>query len=338
MRFSPGLQGLRGVAALLIVVYHTPLLAGGWISVDVFFVLSGFLVTRLLLAEHERKGRIHLSRFFVRRAARLLPALLVLLVVAGSIAMLRHQPQSSALNATLGFGTNVLVAGGAQIDVLGQLWSLAEEGQFYVLWPLILILALRLRRPWLVAVGLACVSLVAAFVLGQQGNYARVYYGPDSHAFPLFVGCAGAFIAARPRGIVYGLALIPLIFTLYLGSTASDVAPAMALVSLLALGLVLSETPWLGHRWLQRLGDYSYGLYLWHWFFFMEVGTGIRLLVSIPLTLTCAVASYHFIERPARGLVHHLHEREPERILTRGQAEGGARVLVDDRLDVVVER
>lgn len=228
LRYQPGLDGIRGLAVLAVLLYHAqvPWLRGGFLGVDVFFVLSGYLITRLLLAEWRRWGSIDLRAFWLRRARRLLPALfLVLLAVAGYAALLASAGQLAAIRgdalATVGYVANWRFVFAeqsyfAQYDEpspLRHMWSLGIEEQFYLVFPLLLIglLTLRLRRPALAGwLGLGALgSAVLAAVLYRPGaDPSRVYYGTDTRLQALLVGAVAAVLvrsaaAGAPRPGTY---------------------------------------------------------------------------------------------------------------------------------------
>lgn len=210
-RFA-GLDGMRGIAVLLVVVYHLfppAVLPGGFVGVDVFFVISGFLITSLLLREHVSTGRVALGRFWQRRARRLLPALAVVVVVCSALAWLVGGDVLVDLDAqVLGAATFsynwVSVAGGggyfaaATPELFRNFWSLAVEEQFYVLWPLIFPLFLLLPRAWArttaaFALAAASVAWMGVSVAGG-GDVTRAYFGTDTHAFGLLLGVGLAFL------------------------------------------------------------------------------------------------------------------------------------------------
>jgi peptidoglycan/LPS O-acetylase OafA/YrhL len=302
-RYWPSLDGVRGVAIALVVAYHLGYLGGGWIGVDVFFVLSGFLITSLLLDERTRSGIVRLRAFWARRARRLLPALLVLVVAiavyawAGGTAVVPAQLRSPAV-ATLFYFANwqQVIAGHsyfAQFQApspLQHTWSLAIEEQYYLLWPLLFLALARLLRSRPVRVlvfpmaALAAASAlwmgVAAHVFGAD----RAYLGTDTRAWELLLGGMGAVILASPRPSVPR----PRTWALSTAVAAAVVATGVAfaagppawvwdggLVAVAAGALVVvmgcaahPDGPVaraLSWRPLRGLGLISYSLYLWHW-------------------------------------------------------------------------
>jgi peptidoglycan/LPS O-acetylase OafA/YrhL len=211
-----GLDGLRAVAIAAVVVFHlnASWMPGGFLGVDVFFVVSGFLITSLLVLEHGRTDRLDLPRFWVRRAQRLLPALVLVVVTSVLIA----RTVSSDLLVGIGrqvagaltFSTNwvEITAGSSYFDqtapqLFMNFWSLAVEEQFYLLWPLVTVALLAFatsRTRVAVALGLGTVSaLLMAVLLDPMGDATRVYYGTDTHLVGLMLGAAVAFAWTSPR-------------------------------------------------------------------------------------------------------------------------------------------
>ncbi len=228
-RYLPGLDGLRALAVLAVVAYHLNLgwAQGGLLGVGVFFTLSGYLITDLLLTQYERIGRLQLGDFWLRRARRLLPALFVMLAVVVAWVTLLDTPQLPAIRgavaASAAYVSNWwLIAQHSSYfarfgppSPLGHLWSLAVEEQFYLIWPWLLWLGLR----WFgrqgrsgvrlklaaAALLLAAASAVAMAVFYRPGyDPARVYDGTDTRAFALLIGAALAFVwpSLRLRGDV----------------------------------------------------------------------------------------------------------------------------------------
>ncbi len=347
-----GLDGLRALAVALVILFHlTPpgTLVGGFVGVDVFFVVSGFLITGLLLREHSDTGRIDLASFWRRRARRLLPALGLLLVVT--------------LAAALVVGGDVLVNLGRQVlgaatfsgnwlsiasassyfddstpELLRNLWSLAVEEQFYLLWPLLVAVALiRMPRPLRLAVigALALASAVAMGLLWDPVDATRVYYGTDTHAFGLLAGAALAVLSQAwpqralewPRrlrtaaGCIGALALLGLVASSVVlqgdaavtyrgGLPLVAVLTALVIATLLVPGTPLARL--LSLRPIAWVGVRSYGLYLWHWPVLVLVAAALPGwprdgalgwaigVVALVITVAAATVSYALVEQPVR--------------------------------------
>jgi peptidoglycan/LPS O-acetylase OafA/YrhL len=214
-RYMPGLDGLRAVAVLAVIAYHLqlPFAPGGLLGVGVFFTLSGYLITDLLLGQHAAAGQVRLTEFWLRRARRLLPALFVMLAVVAVWVALLDRAQlpglRPAMAAAAGYVSNwwLIVQHTSYFarfgppSPLGHLWSLAVEEQFYLIWPWLLLLGLRAApgrrgRYWLTAATLALAAASAAeMALLYHPGYdpTRVYDGTDTRAFALMIGAALAF-------------------------------------------------------------------------------------------------------------------------------------------------
>ncbi|WP_344058342.1 acyltransferase family protein [Terrabacter lapilli] len=248
-----GLDGLRAVAIVAVLVYHlnASWLPGGFLGVDVFFVVSGFLITTLLVRERDRTGRIALSRFWVRRARRLLPALVLCVVTSVLIARAVSQDLlvdiGREIVGALTFSTNWLeiTAGTSYFDqtapqLFMNFWSLAVEEQFYLLWPLLTLALLafssRVRVGAAVAVGLASSLLMATmFTPGTDGT--RVYYGTDTHVMGLMAGAALAFAWASPR-------LAPLVAPSRWGRFGAYAVPFALAVLVAEMALLDEQSAW----------------------------------------------------------------------------------------------
>jgi peptidoglycan/LPS O-acetylase OafA/YrhL len=226
---EPALDGLRGLAVTAVVVFHLGHLRGGFLGVDLFFVLSGYLITSLLLAEHGTTGAIDVGRFWARRARRLLPALLLMLVGV-AVLLLRFTPEPVRVGlrgdalATLGYVANWHQMVGrlgywdqfTQPSPLDHTWSLAIEEQFYLLWPLLAIVVLgswprrrpadgvlpthQQRRLGIVALAGAAVSLLLLAATYSPLGTNRAYFATDTRIGPTLLGAAlAALTAGRPR-------------------------------------------------------------------------------------------------------------------------------------------
>ena len=200
----PVLDGLRGIAVLLVMLTHTQILPNGYLGVDLFFGLSGFLITTLLYEEWERNGTISLRRFYGRRARRLLPALLILLVGLALIDVFAYTLTGWSFGrktlTTLLFVNNWAAVSDhtRQLGALTPTWSLAEEEQFYLLWPLVLIVMLRHRLSPRLIVAILALAVVAALALSPRLSTAipnfQIYFSPMDRGVELAMGCIAAIV------------------------------------------------------------------------------------------------------------------------------------------------
>jgi peptidoglycan/LPS O-acetylase OafA/YrhL len=323
----PQLDGVRAVAVYLVVLYHAGLgaLEGGFVGVDVFFVLSGYLVTQLLLRDLATHGRIRLRRFYARRYRRLLPAAFVVLMVTAAVLTVVAAAADVA-NARGGFQASFLYvanwhfiqqaadyfAADVESNPVLHFWSLAVEEQFYLLWPLLLgglhlvVRRAGARQPWIRAAVLAgaVASAGAALHVGSS-DLARAYYGTDTRAYQLL---AGAVVALTPSLVgrvaassvaARGLAVAALAATVVLATSLVDldaiergVGVALATTAL----IVAIEGPTAGgtvvralsHRFVAYLGRISYGTYLWHWPLIVLLGYEVELSPVALAALACA--------------------------------------------------
>jgi len=295
-KWRPGLDGLRAIAVLGVMAYHEPNveLAGGFLGVDLFFVLSGFLITGLLLDERRRSGTVSLRSFWNRRARRLLPALAAFLLavvaitmIIGDVSQRRDLPGGIFSSVFYVSNWNLITQNQSYFNQFGSLsplrhlWSLAIEEQFYLLWPLIVLACLMHSRRLLIAVtaiATICSIGLMAFLLGD-GDPSRSYYGTDTRAFSLLIGALGAIFAwhLRPSGkrtfllSVIGLAGLAAAFAFIHDDDRWMYRGGFVLFALLALGVIIlasGETfvsKAMAHPVLRKIGFLSYALYLWHW-------------------------------------------------------------------------
>ncbi|MGI8756684.1 MAG: acyltransferase family protein, partial [Acidimicrobiales bacterium] len=339
---QPGIDGLRGLAVVVVMAYHfrPDWLPGGFLGVDTFMVLSGFLITRLLLAERERTGRIGLRQFWGRRARRLLPALFLVLAGVAAIStawlpgfQLRGLRGDAWATITYVANWHLVATGQSYVSVVGtpsplrHMWSLAIEEQYYVVWPVVALACLSLRRHGRKLLAAACVlgataSAIAMIVTYQRADPSRAYYGTDTRAQTLLVG-AGLAIALHGRRVpavrwLSGLAMVALVGQAVMWATANPadgwlyhggfllyaLTTALLVAVTLGTGLLARPFSWAPAR---AIGRVSYGLYLWHWpavVFLTPVRTGFDglalLVLRTAVTAAAAVASYLVVEQPIR--------------------------------------
>jgi peptidoglycan/LPS O-acetylase OafA/YrhL len=337
------IEGLRALAVISVLLYHAHLgVPGGYVGVDVFFVVSGFLITDLLVRERQAVGRTSLAGFYARRVRRLLPAatLVLVAIVVGSAALLSPlRAHDTAVDASwaAGFlanvhfahvGTDYLASSGPP-SLLQHWWSLAIEEQFYLVWPGLLLLAWKLRIN-VEATAAAVCGLVAAasFAISWRligDNPVWGYFAPWSRAWELAVGglCAVGYRYRTRlpwRALLGWLGLAAVIgsaFTFDESTTFPGVAALAPVLgtSALILSIGAARSPgrllWAGP--LQWIGGISYGIYLWHWpllvvaeekyQFTSAAWRGALLALSVGL----AALTYYLLENPVRHLPALLH-------------------------------
>ena len=327
MDYRQSLDGMRGVAVTTVVAYHVcsfqrnGALPGGWGGVDVFFVLSGFLISTILLEELSRTDRLDLRDFYFRRLVRLAPALMVLLLVLACVAASIGRGFGDILYALV-YLMNWARAFSWSADqggFLGHTWSLSVEEQFYLIWPAVLLILVRVRglAPLIIA-AMAALGLVwRCWLVSHGAHYQRTYNGFDTHADPILIGCLLAFVPGLIRaysGLASRLAIIPVltmavfvlkmhIYSRYgesVGVTIAALCSAWMLVATFTDGLL---TRALSVRPLVYTGRISYGWYLWHYpiLFVMNRTQPEPLAVNLALALlgyAVAAASFHWVERP----------------------------------------
>jgi len=341
----PALDGVRALAVALVLADHggIPGVPGGFLGVDVFLVLSGFLITSLLLDEFARRGRISLRDFWIRRARRLLPALIVMVLAVVGLRTLFSPESTTSLRdeavAAFFWMANWVFVGqhadyfsqGAPPSPLLHTWSLAVEEQYYLIWPLLVILVAsafwarhRLAVFTLAATGVV-VSAAAAIALTTDATLNRVYFGTDTRAQALLIGSAAAALLVRDWSVLadggsmirtrWGhivARILPFVGLLVLGAAAHYATGSVrdfqsGLLIIVAVGAILVVAPVameqegpvaraLSWRPLVGLGAISYGVYLWHWPIFLAVNGERTGLTGWPLfllrcALTIAVAA-----------------------------------------------
>lgn len=340
-RFRSDVEGLRGIAVLLVVLYHVgiPIVRGGYVGVDVFFVLSGFLITRLLADEVSGSGRLDFARFYSRRARRLLPAasLVVLVTMVASLFVFSPASQDNIARTAQYAATYVsnFYFARQAIDYLGKsqelnpllhMWSLSVEEQFYLAWPAIVVLAMRFagRRGLFVALSGVTLSSLAFSLWLTPAAQPVAFFMAHSRAWEFALGGIASlrFTGAATSGLGKaagialgwtGIMLVVLASTLYTELTAFPgvaallpaVGTAMTLVGATitphsALTAFLSAAP------LRFLGRVSYSWYLWHWPAITLTSVAmdtdalpVRLAAAV-VSLGLALAMFKLLENPVR--------------------------------------
>lgn len=359
-----GIDGLRAFAVLPVIAAHAHVsfLHGGGVGVDVFFGISGFLITYLLLGEAQSRGRVDLKKFWLRRALRLMPALLLLVVAVNVLAIgdaLRSGdggvPQSvEATPSVLFYFSNWVIVGTSSpyLAWFGPLWSLSVEEQFYLVWPIALLVAMRMRRParaLAVFAAIGCVAAIAIRFATFDGTNLYRTFGTDYRMDMIFAGALLA-IALRSGGedqirrvsrILVAPAILYIVAVWFLVPDFNDptAADEMRLYYTVGLPLVgLATVVIIGHivthagGWLERAltikpltytGKISYGLYLWHYAIISAANTVadlspvVLLVVTLLGSYVAASLSWRFLEKP-------LHDRYHERLKVAAPATSAA--------------
>lgn len=348
--YIKGLDGLRALAVIAVILYHVfpGGVRGGFLGVDVFFVISGFLITTLLLREDRTYNFIDLKGFWQRRIRRLIPALVLLIIVVIPAALAVHRDllvgSPRQVLGALTFSTNWLeiLHGSSYFDqttpnLFKNLWSLAIEEQFYLLWPLMMLVVLALLLTWksrlIFATVLALGSAGLMMVLYNGENLTNLYYGTHTHLYGIAIGVGLAFIWSDPDARLlsghhwrrysswYGWAALAILLVFmaimpdtgpwaYLGGMfLASAFTAVVIAAMLAPDSVFGVigegkiAHWFGTR--------SYGLYLWHWpalviasvLWPVAIGSGeylLRSAVALLITGVICELSYRYVETPIR--------------------------------------
>jgi len=350
-RYIPGLDGIRALAVFVVIAYHLDFewASGGFLGVGIFFVLSGYLITDLLIMEWVNTGKVNVRYFWIKRVRRLLPGqILVLIVVAVWLLLVNFSRLETLLGDLLAsffyvtnwwfiFNDVGYFANFGEPSPLLHFWSLAIEEQFYLVWPILLLLGLRFVPNRKLLIGFILVGTLASALgmayLYQPGlmDTSRVYFGTDTRAFALLIGATLAFClpskmfegrAANNQylpislDIVGGISFAILFWLiwqtnqyeafLYRGGMVLQ-----CIASAVVVAAAVHPSTWitriLGCRMFQWLGVRSYGIYIWHYpvivlFFPLSDGENsiLHILIQIGITLLIASISWRFIEQPIR--------------------------------------
>lgn len=318
--FLPGLDGIRALAVVAVLLYHAEVgwMPGGFLGVEVFFVLSGYLITSILWGEERENGRIELVAFYGRRARRLLPAVIALLIVVTTAFVIGWSADVGRIRgdiaAALAYVSNwyQIATEQSYFTALGRpspfrhLWSLAIEEQFYLVWPAILLFGLRGRTRRfmpLITAGLVVCSIGVMLATFSIDTPTRAYFGTDTRASGLLLGALLAFVwrpftaESRARhipgwtldfGVWASLGIIGWMVVRADEVTGTTFVPGILVVSL-ATTLLIAVTVhpktqsslFLSWRWIQWIGRRSYSIYLWHWPVFVVTRPGADLDIGV---------------------------------------------------------
>lgn len=331
MTYRPDIDGLRAIAVLAVMLCHAGIhtFSGGFVGVDIFFVISGFLITSIIKRDME-EGKFSISRFYERRARRILPALTLVIAVTIPFAWLLMFPHffqnfAESIVATLLFANNILLArlGGywdleTNLKPLLHTWSLGVEEQFYVIFPIALIILWRFGRRWqLYAIALLCIASFASAEIGRYQSPSINFFLSTSRAWELLVGSLAAYVPMRPRKFDDALSfagLVAILASIFLfDENTRSPSPYILLPVLGAAALLLfSRRGTIAYRVLSLplcvgIGLISYSAYLWHQPIFALARVALLdpppLLLMIGLaflTLGLAVLSWKYVEQPFR--------------------------------------
>ena len=348
-RYMPGLDGLRALSVLAVIAYHLnfPWASGGFLGVGIFFTLSGYLITDQLMMEWRNTGKINLRNFWIRRVRRLMPALFFMLAIVCLWLVMFEPSRIKSLQGD--FASAVLYINnwwkilhnvsyfesfGPQSPI-GHLWSLAIEEQFYLLWPLILIIGLRFvhkRRnlTLFIAIGAVASILAMGLIYEPGADPSRVYYGTDTRAFALLIGAIFAIgypscklsrqLSAKRSlalDIAGGLGLLGILVmfwktneyqtSLYVGGLAVF-SVISAIVTVILAHPASKVAGFIGCKPLRWIGVRSYSLYLWHYPVIILTSSttnigefdGRQAVLQLAVSFLLAELSWKFIEGPIR--------------------------------------
>ena len=328
------IDGLRALAVLPVLLYHADLrvFSGGFVGVDIFFVISGFLITRIVQKDLHL-GRFSIAGFYERRLRRILPALLVMLFASTLAAFIILLPQDlrtfaiTAGAAILSFSNIVFMRQEgyfqpqADLQPLLHTWSLGVEEQFYLIFPFMLATIFHARRKAVPAFILTVLvlSFAACVALTLTRPVAAFYLAP-TRAWELMIGASLALGLVRPaskrttRELLSALGLLGIICSVLLFDASMAFPGYIAALPCIGTALIISSAPGtrvgrlLGHKWLVGVGLVSYSLYLWHWpilafarYYLVREMTGLETAIALALSALAAVLSWRYVERPFRN-------------------------------------
>ena len=354
IQYIPAIDGLRAVAVIAVILYHLGIswIPGGFLGVDLFFVISGYVITRLLLDSIQERGGLDLRDFYWARIRRLLPPLVFMIVVTSIVVgiwapdttkkFLTDAPFSlfGGMNWWLVFNQQDYFESSGRPPLLQHTWSLAVEAQFYLLWPLILLLVLKYFGKKVIpaaALMIAAISGVALMLVSFQldatnsSKVSHIYFGTDTHSIGLFLGAALAVswipqnfnlqVTRRAQDFIDGIGVFGFIGILATFALIDESKPtlyriAFPLAGIFGTAILISIVhpasrfaPLLRNKVLLWIGERSYAIYLWHWVIFQISRPQVDLdgenwaLFSLRILLVLAMAdiSLRLVELPIRS-------------------------------------
>jgi peptidoglycan/LPS O-acetylase OafA/YrhL len=354
IQYIPAIDGLRAIAVIAVILYHLGIswIPGGFLGVDLFFVISGYVITRLLLDSIQERGGLDLRDFYMARIRRLLPPLLFMIVVTSIVVgiwapdttkkFLTDAPFSifGGMNWWLVFNQQDYFESSGRPPLLQHTWSLAVEAQFYLLWPLILLVVLKYFGKRVIpaaALTIAAISGVALMLVSFQldatnsSKVSHIYFGTDTHSIGLFLGAALAVswipqnfnlqVTRRAQDFIDGIGVFGFIGILATFALIDESKPtlyriAFPLAGIFGTAILISIVhpasrfaPLLRNKVLLWIGERSYAIYLWHWVIFQISRPQVDLdgenwaLFSLRILLVLAMAdiSLRLVELPIRS-------------------------------------
>ena len=354
IQYIPAIDGLRAVAVIAVILYHLGIswIPGGFLGVDLFFVISGYVITRLLLDSIQERGGLDLRDFYMARIRRLLPPLIFMIVVTSIVVgiwapdttkkFLTDAPFSifGGMNWWLVFNQQDYFESSGRPPLLQHTWSLAVEAQFYLLWPLILLVVLKYFGKKVIpaaALTIAAISGVALMLVSFQldatnsSKVSHIYFGTDTHSIGLFLGAALAVswipqnfnlqVTRRAQDFIDGIGVFGFIGILATFALIDESKPtlyriAFPLAGIFGTAILISIVhpasrfaPLLRNKVLLWIGERSYAIYLWHWVIFQISRPQVDLdgenwaLFSLRILLVLAMAdiSLRLVELPIRS-------------------------------------
>ncbi|WP_303749501.1 acyltransferase family protein [Stenotrophomonas pigmentata] len=320
LRYNPSLDGIRAIAILAVVAFHatTPLARGGFVGVDVFFVLSGFLITSILRGEIEQHGSIRVARFYGHRFLRLYPSLALVLVafLAAAPSLWPDEPAGQSVLLAAMYLTDYSSAFWQAPEVLRHTWSLSVEEHFYLLWPLALPMVVRARNP----VATLAMIYVAATVWRVTNaiwlGWDMTYYRFDTRLSGLVLGAMLSYVGEHALVRRWSWFAWPAIVLVIVGGAHRQVAGLVTAIPVAELAtalMILTARATPSHRLLSAapmvyIGKLSYGIYLWHFpiavWLRPQIGWEGTFAWSLGLSIGAAAVTYHFIDLPLQRWRH----------------------------------